>query len=60
MERAVSEAIRKLPGITGKEFLVIGTVDQKAKKALESKGWKVGERFAEATIQEIVAKSMAE
>jgi hypothetical protein len=60
MERAVSEGIRKLQGIKGKELLVIGTVDQKAKKALESRGWKVGERFAEATIQEIVAKSMVE
>jgi hypothetical protein len=60
MERAVSEAIRKLPGITGKELFVIGTVDHKAKKALESRGWKVGERFAEATIREIIAKSLAE
>jgi hypothetical protein len=60
MERAVSEAIRKMPGIKGKELLVIGTVDQKAKKALEAAGWKVGEKFAEATLREIVAKSMAD
>jgi len=60
MERAVSEAIRKTPGVKGKEFLVLGTVDPKARKALEAGGWKIEERFAEATVREIVAKSMAE
>jgi hypothetical protein len=59
-EGAVSEAIRKIPGIRGKELLVIGKVGPKARKALETRGWKVGEKFAEATIQGIVAKNMAE
>ena len=60
MERAVSEAIRKMPGIKGKELLLIGTVDPKARTALEARGWKIEERFAYATIREIVAKSVAE
>jgi hypothetical protein len=60
MESAISAALRKFSGIKGKELLVIGTVDSNAKKALKSRGWKVGERFAESTIREIVAKSLAE
>jgi hypothetical protein len=60
MERAVSGAIRKIPGIKGKELLIIGTVDPKTRRAIEASGWKVGEKFAEAAIQEIVAKSMAD
>jgi hypothetical protein len=60
MERAVSEAIRKIPGIKGKELLIIGTVDPKTRRAIEASGWKIEEGFAEATIREIVAKSMSD
>jgi len=60
MERAISETIQKIPGIKGKELLVIGTIDPKARKAIESGGWKIEEKFAETTVREIVAKSIAE
>lgn len=60
MEGAVSEAIRKIPGIKAKEFLVTGAVDPKARRALDASGWKIEERFAEATIREIVARSVAD
>jgi hypothetical protein len=59
-ERAVSEAIRKIPGVKGKELLVIGTVDPKAKKVLKTTGWKIEEKFAETLVREIVSKSMTE
>ncbi len=59
-ERAVSEAIRKIPGVKGKELLVIGTVDPKAKKVLKTTGWKIEEKFAETIVREIVSKSMTE
>ena len=58
-ERAVSEAIRKMPRVKGKEMLVVGAVNPSARKALEARGWKVEERFAEALFKEIVAKSMS-
>lgn len=60
MERTISEAITKIPGVKGKELLVLGTVDPRVRKALEKAGWRIKERFADATIREIVAKSMAE
>jgi len=58
-EKAVSEAIRKIRRVKGKELLVIGTVDPKAKKALEARGWRIEEKFAQTALREIVAKSMA-
>jgi hypothetical protein len=58
-EKAVSEAIRKMPGVKGKEMLVVGAVNPSARKALETRGWKVEDRFAEALFKEIVAKSMS-
>jgi hypothetical protein len=58
-EKAVSEAIRKMPRVKGKEMLVVGAVNPSARKALEARGWKVEERFAEALFKEIVAKSMS-
>jgi hypothetical protein len=42
-ERSVSAQAEKL-GIKGKKFLVEGRVDPQARKALESRGWKVSER----------------
>jgi hypothetical protein len=58
-ERAVSEAIRKMPRVKGKEMLVVGAVNPSARKALEARGWKIEEGFAEALFKEIVAKSMS-
>ena len=58
-EKAVSEAIRKIPGAKKKEFVVVGAVSPIARKSLEAKGWKIEERFAEALFKEIVAKSMS-
>lgn len=60
MEKALSDAIRKIPGIKGKELLVMGTVEPRAKKVLEASGWKLQERFAEQAIREIMAKNLAE
>jgi hypothetical protein len=58
-EKAVSEAIRKMPRVKGKELRVVGTVDQKARKALEERGWKIEERFAEDLLRQMVAKAMS-
>ena len=57
-EKAVSEAIKKIPGVKKKEFVVVGTVSPIAKKALEGKGWKVEERFGEKLLQQSVGKTM--
>ena len=57
-EKAVSEAIKKIPGVKKKEFVVVGTVSPIAKKALEGKGWKVEERFGEELLQQSVGKTM--
>ncbi len=59
-ERAVSEAIRKIPRAKGKELWIVGTVDQTARKALEGRGWKIEERFGEKLLKEIVGKSAAQ
>jgi hypothetical protein len=59
-EKAVSEAIKKIPRVKGKEMLVVGTVNPDAKKALQSRGWKVEERFAEEVFRKMVGKSMDE
>lgn len=56
-EKAVSEAIRKIPRVKGKEMFVVGSVNPQAKRALEARGWKVEDRFAEAIFREMVAKS---
>ena len=44
-EKAVSAAIKKIPGVAGKEFLITGTLSPTARKAMESRGWKVEERI---------------
>jgi len=36
-EKAISEAIWKMPGVKGKALLVFGTIDQTARKALETR-----------------------
>jgi hypothetical protein len=59
-ERAVSEAIRKMPRVKGKELWIAGTVDQTARKALEGLGWKIEERFGEKLLKEIVGKTIAQ
>ncbi len=43
-EGAISSAISGMPGITGKEFWITGTVDPVARQALEKKGWKLKEK----------------
>ena len=59
-ERAVSEAIKKIPRAKGKEFVIVGSMDPTARKALQTRGWKVEEKFAEATFRETVGKSLAQ
>jgi len=56
-EKAVSEAIKKIPRVKGKEMLVVGSVNPNAKRALEARGWKVEDGFANAIFREMVAKS---
>ncbi len=56
-EKAVSDAIRKIPRVKGKQMLVVGTVDPMARKALEARGWKIEDKFADAIFSEMVAKS---
>lgn len=60
MERDVSDALRRISGIREKELLTVGVMEPKTRNILEAKGWKIRERFAEATIQEIMAKNMKE
>jgi hypothetical protein len=48
-----------MPGVKGKELRVVGTVDQRARKALEERGWKIEERFAEDLLKQMVAKAMS-
>ncbi len=43
-ESAGSESLKKVLGVTGKELWIEGTVSSSARKALESRGWKVEER----------------
>lgn len=57
-EKAVSEAIKKIPRAKGKEFVIVGSMDPTARKALQTRGWKVEEKFAEATFRETVGKSL--
>jgi hypothetical protein len=49
-----------MPGVKGKALLVVGTMDQTARKALEAKGWKVEERFGEKRLQQTVGKTMTQ
>ena len=50
-EGAVSEDIRKIAGVKGKELWIGGTVDPGARKALEERGWKVEEKFVERLLK---------
>jgi len=50
-EKIVSEAIEKLPGVTGKELWIEGTVDPVARKALEERGWKVEDKVRDKLIK---------
>ena len=49
--QAVSSATRNMQGITGKELLITGTVNPVARKALESRGWKVEDNFGERLLK---------
>lgn len=46
-EKTISEAIKKMPGVKGKELWIGGTVDSEARKALELRGWAVVEKSEE-------------
>jgi hypothetical protein len=59
-EKAVSDALRKMPRAKKKELWLAGTVDQRARKALEERGWKIQERFGETLLREIVGKTIAQ
>jgi hypothetical protein len=59
-EKEVSEALRKMPRVKKKELWLAGTVDQRARKALEERGWKIEERFGETLLREIVGKTIAQ
>jgi hypothetical protein len=48
---AVSSAIAKMPGITGKELWVTGTIDPVARKALEDSRWKVEDRVLDRLLK---------
>jgi len=50
-EKIVSESIERLRGVTGKELWIGGTVDPEARKALESRGWKVDENVGDKLIK---------
>jgi hypothetical protein len=55
-EKKVSEAIKKIPKVKGKEMMVVGSVEPSAKKALEARGWKIEERFGSKLLQSMVEK----
>jgi hypothetical protein len=40
-EKGISDHIRRLPDITGKEIWITGSIDPVARKAMESRGWNV-------------------
>ena len=42
-----ASALKEIPDVTGKELWFTGTVDPVARKALESDGWKVQEKYQE-------------
>jgi hypothetical protein len=42
--KVISEDIKKVAGVKGKELWIGGTVDPVARGALEAKGWKVEEK----------------
>jgi hypothetical protein len=44
-ETDISSAIKQIPGVTGKELLITGTVDPVARKALEDRGWTVRDKY---------------
>jgi len=50
-EKAISEDIQKMQGVTGKELWITGTVDPVAQRALEDKGWKVHDRVQDRLLK---------
>ena len=50
-EGAASESIKTLPKITGKELWIERTINPTARKALESRGWKVENNVGEKLIK---------
>jgi hypothetical protein len=50
-ERAISEDIKKMTGVKGKELWIMGTVDPVAKGALENRGWKIQDRVLDRLLK---------
>jgi hypothetical protein len=50
-EAAVSGALQKIPGVKGKELWIGGTVDPVARKALEERGWKAGDKVEQRLLK---------
>ena len=50
-EKAVSEDIRKMHEVKGKELWITGTVDPVAQKAFESRGWRVQDRVQDRLLK---------
>jgi hypothetical protein len=50
-EMAVSDAVKKMPGVKGKELWIGGMVDPEARKALEARGWAVEEKLVERLLK---------
>jgi hypothetical protein len=50
---AAASAIKEMPGITGKELWITGTVDPLARKVLEENGWKVQDKFQEQILTKL-------
>ena len=42
-----ASALKEIPGVTGKELWITGTVDPVARKVLEESGWKVQDKYQE-------------
>ena len=53
-EKALSQAIEKMPGVKGKEIRFSGTVDPKALEALESRGWKVRDGLQDRLLKKLI------
>lgn len=57
-EKELSQAIRKMGAVKGKELWFGGPVDPAARQALETKGWKVVDRFSERFFKEPAGKAV--
>ena len=56
-EKELSQEIRKMKGVRSKELWFGGAVDRAARQALEARGWKVVDGFAEKVFKELARKA---